>query len=431
VTVLPPPTGRPALVTPPAGDRAGPPLGGSARWTVGLGERSCPDRGGQPERVLRGSGGAWAFGENGRVREVWNRGRSLLVVGGLLAGALAPARYQPLAHQVPLYALAAVVLLGWIGWLGWLPAPVGGTDIGLVVCGVAGTVLALLLPDGPALGVPAIVAVRAGASWQPRPAAGLVAALSIGCIAGRAPVLDGRSPWWLLFAPALLTGCLIAGWARAQNARLAAQAERERARAAALDERARIAREIHDILAHALSALSVQLETADALLDGGRTGQAQESVRRAGQLAREGLAETRRAIGALRGDSVPLPELLDALVAGYRSNVDSAVAVRITGVPRPLEPDAALALYRTAQEALTNAHKHAPGAPVELTLAFGDAQVALSVVNGARLGAVGPLAAAGGGYGLAGLRERAELAGGSLTAGPVGDGYQVGVTIPA
>ncbi len=405
------------MTAPPRRPSAGPPL--AAR---------PPDRREHPAWERAGSG---AFGENGRVREVWSRGRRLLIVCAILFGTLAPARYQPLAHQVPLYALAVTVLLGWIGWLGWLPAPAAASDIGMVVCGVAGTALALLQPDGAALGLPAIVAVRAGASWQLRHAAGLVAALSIGYTAARVPLLDGRSPWWLLFLPALLTACLIVGRSRALNARLAEQADRERARAAALDERARIAREIHDILAHALAALTVQLETADALLDSGRTGQAQESVRRAGKLAREGLAETRRAIGALRGDSVPLPELLDALVVGYRSNVDSAVAVRITGVPRPLEPDAALALYRTAQEALTNAHKHAPGAPVELTLAFGAAQVALSVVNGARLGAVGPLAAAGGGYGLAGLRERAELAGGSLTAGPVGDGYRVGVTIPA
>ncbi|HWB35535.1 MAG TPA: histidine kinase, partial [Rugosimonospora sp.] len=304
--------------------------------------------------------------------------------------------------------------------------------VATLVYGTAGTALAVIQPNGAALVFPAFACVAMGAFRPPKLALGFAGFLSVGYIVGRWPLEHGHQPWWLVLAAALFVLTTLGGRARAVNTRLAEEAERDRARAAALDERARIAREIHDILAHALAALTVQLETADALLDGGRVAQAQDSVRRAGQLAREGLTETRRAIGALRGDTVPLPELVDALVASYKSNVDTSVTVTVTGEPRVLEPDVVLALYRTAQEALTNAQKHAPGAPVDLALRYHPGSVELAVVNGAMpAGTERPLAASGGGYGLAGLRERAELAGGALEAGPVGDGYRVGVTIPA
>jgi signal transduction histidine kinase len=382
--------------------------------------------GGEPSTPLERS-----LGDNDWVSDVWSRGRRLVILCLILAGTLLPARDSGPGRQALLYVLSAVVLLGWAMPVWLLPPVARREEVGLVLYGVAGTVLAVAQPNGAAMALPAIACARAGARVPLRWSVGFAVALSVGYLAGRAPELSGMWSWWVLGVPVLFVGCAVGGRARAQNAALTAQAETERARAAALDERARIAREIHDILAHALAALTVQLETADALLDGGRAAQAQESVRRAGKLAREGLTETRRAIGALRGDSVPLPELLSALVASYESNVEGQVSVRTVGQPRPLEPDAVLALYRTAQEALTNAHKHAPGAPIELVLSYDPGLVRLSVENGAAAGSTGALAATGGGYGLAGLRERAELVGGSLQAGPVGDGYRVGVTIPA
>ncbi len=375
--------------------------------------------------------GDQSLGKTTAMTAAWTRVRNVVILAALLFGTVGPALKLSPATKLWVFALAGVVVVGWL--LAWGAGETGPrATAAIVVYGTAGAVLAAVQPNGSALAFPAIACLNAGIHWSRQRSLVFAGAMSVTYLVTRAPQLHGRSAWWELLGPAVLVVCALAGGVRAQNARLAAQAERERSRAAALDERARIAREIHDILAHALAALSVQLETADALLDGGRVGQAQESVRRAGQLAREGLTETRRAIGALRGDSVPLPELIGELVASYRSNVDTDVAVTVTGEPRPLEPDVVLALYRTAQEALTNAQKHSPGAPVEVELRYAPGEVGLIVANSAPpAGAAHPLAGSGGGYGLAGLRERAELAGGSLAAGPVGDGYRVGVTIPA
>ena len=209
-----------------------------------------------------------------------------------------------------------------------------------------------------------------------------------------------------------------------QSAALLAQFEQlqvQQRRTEVLDERNRIAREIHDVLAHSLAALTVQLEAADALLDvGGERGvqKAHEYVHKSRRIAREGLVETRRAIAALREDAPPLPELMYALADAYRGDTGVEAEVKLEGLPRPLQADAGLTFYRAAQESLTNVRKHAPGAAVRLTLVFGDGEIVLTVANGAATEPPSSLADSGGGYGLAGLKERAELIGGSLDAGP-------------
>jgi signal transduction histidine kinase len=141
-------------------------------------------------------------------------------------------------------------------------------------------------------------------------------------------------------------------------------------------------------------------------------------VQKSRRIAREGLIETRRAIAALREDSPPLPELLYALADAYRGDTGADADVQIEGLPRPMQADAGLTVYRAAQESLTNVRKHAPGAPVRLKLLFGEEEVVLTVANGAPTAPLSALAESGGGYGLAGLKERAELIGGSLEAGP-------------
>ena len=211
------------------------------------------------------------------------------------------------------------------------------------------------------------------------------------------------------------------------------------AHGAALEERARIAREIHDIQAHSLSALSLHLQVAtklmvrpDLLTDPAMLGRLSSCVDRAATLAKDGLIETRRAVHALRGDAVALPELLDSLA-------DDAV-VRVAGTRRDLPPEATLTLYRTVQEGLTNARKHAPGAPVTVDVSYQDDDVAVTVTNGPATNGPAtndpatsdaPLATTGSGYGLTGLRERAELAGGTLAAGPAETGWRLSVRIPA
>ncbi len=138
-----------------------------------------------------------------------------------------------------------------------------------------------------------------------------------------------------------------------------------RIQAAALDERARLAREIHDILAHTLSALALQLE-GGRLLAQQRPGDPAivDTVDRASRLAREGLDETRRAVQALRGDALSGPEALPRLAADFERDTGIPCRLSIEGAPLLLSPEACLALYRTAQEALTNTRKHARASDV-------------------------------------------------------------------
>ena len=205
------------------------------------------------------------------------------------------------------------------------------------------------------------------------------------------------------------------------------RADSERDRAAALAERNRVGREVHDVLAHSLGALSVQLDAADAILesDEGST-KARELVQQARRLAVQGLEETRQAVHALRDEPVALAEQLASLAA--RDGAD----LTVTGASRPLAADAGLALYRAAQEAVTNARKHAPGAPVSIRLDFDPQSTSLSVTNGLCPDAerTSELKTTGGGFGLNGMRERIELLGGRVIAGPNALGWTVRVTVP-
>ncbi|MGW5513758.1 sensor histidine kinase [Nocardia africana] len=202
------------------------------------------------------------------------------------------------------------------------------------------------------------------------------------------------------------------------------RAQDEQARAAALDERARIARELHDVLAHSLGALSMQLEVAELLLDErGDIPGALAHVRRSHRLARDGLIEARGAVAALRGDVPPLPDAVRELVESYRRDHRMTVELRCDGPARPVDSGAAVSLVRTLREALTNAAKHAPGRPVRVALEFAAGDVRLSVRNAfAEQSNREPMP--GGGYGLTGMRERIALAGGTLSSG-VADGEWV------
>jgi signal transduction histidine kinase len=221
-------------------------------------------------------------------------------------------------------------------------------------------------------------------------------------------------------------------------------AESRRAReaethAAALAERARIARDIHDVLAHSLAAVSVNLQAAEGLLasdtlpaDNPELVKAKECIDRAGTLTREGLATARRAILALREDAAPLPDQLASLAAQYQAAGDTAINLTVTGEPRPLSEQATQVAYRTALEGLTNARKHAPGQPVTLALGFEPGQVTVAIENPLPpVGSKSPLAETGAGAGLTGLKERAALAGGTLEAGPADGIWRIDLTIPA
>ncbi len=185
--------------------------------------------------------------------------------------------------------------------------------------------------------------------------------------------------------------------------------------------------------------MAVNLQAAEGLLaadtlpaDNPELTRAIECIDRAGTLTREGLGAARRAVLALRDDAVPLPDQLSSLAQEYRADGDMDVDFAVTGDVRPVSAEASLAAYRTAQEALTNARKHAPGQPVTLRLGFSDGQVTVNVANPLPPPRVQrPLTGTGAGYGLVGLAERAALAGGELEAGREAGNWQVSLRIPA
>ncbi len=259
---------------------------------------------------------------------------------------------------------------------------------------------------------------------------------------------------FLLYPAIPLVGLLLGRLVRArrvqaeQSATLLAQTQQllaSRGRADDLGERARIAREVHDVLAHSLGALGIQIQTARAVLtDHQDIDRAVEILLTAQRMAADGLTETRRAVHALRTDSKPLDEELRRATAVYGERYDVKITLGVGGSPRPLPPDATVALLRTAQEALVNAAKHAAGQCVAVKLDYAASDVRLTVVNGLPEGrdlanghgpAHGYAASAGqgtlsGGYGLTGMQERLRLLNGTLEAGPRDGQWAVTAELP-
>jgi signal transduction histidine kinase len=350
------------------------------------------------------------------------------------------------AHQHPAkgvradHPLQAVLMAGaGMAWLGWMAArrlrPAGATTWApLALMAAAAGLLAPLAPF--AISFMAVAALGAGIAFDGPRALGVgavgVGALVVATLAGGAPavmILDGA----ISVVVALMIGASRREYVERtfQAEQLLAErvrADTERDRAAALSERNRIGREVHDVLAHSLGALSVQLDAADALLENGAdTAKARQLLQQARRLAVQGLEDTRQAVHALRDEPVALAEQLEALAAR------DGAELTVTGTPRPMAADAGLALYRAAQEAVTNARKHAPGAPVSIRLEFGPTSTTLTVTNGTCPDAHPPsaLRTTGGGFGLQGMRERIELLGGRVVAAPLPSGWAVEVAVPA
>jgi signal transduction histidine kinase len=336
--------------------------------------------------------------------------------------------------RVPV-ALLAVTAVAWAAWLATTRAsePVPVIWLALAVLAGAGGAIGGLAPVG--IAFPAVAVIAAAT----RVGARLTAAIAlIGAGSLTITVLAAGSPHAIIAEGLLaMAAALLGGASRRQYHDRAAQAEQvlaeriradaERDRASALVERNRIGREVHDVLAHSLGALSVQLDAADAVLEsGGDTVRARELVQQARRLVVGGLAETRKAVHALREDPVALGEQLAALAA-----TDGA-QLTLVGADRRLTPDVEHALYRAAQEALTNARKHAPGAPVTLRLDYGPRATVLVVANGPCPGTrdASPLSQTGAGLGLRGMRERIESLGGDVCAEPHERGWTVRASVP-
>ena len=274
--------------------------------------------------------------------------------------------------------------------------------------------------------------------------AGSAVAIARWTTLGGRPVLDWLTVGAVLFAgPALLAWVLgdSMRYRRAYYASLedrAARLEQERdaqARVAVVAERARIARELHDVIAHNVSVMVVQADGASYAL-GTDPGRAKEALAAISATGRQALAEMRRLLGVLRREDefagsmlAPQPgigelgELLDqARTAGL------PVTFAVEGVPRPLPGGAALTAYRIVQESLTNTRKHAgPVASASVVLRYSTDALVLAISDDGR----GAAAPDGAGHGLTGMRERVAVYGGSVVAGPrPGGGFEVVATLP-
>jgi signal transduction histidine kinase len=234
------------------------------------------------------------------------------------------------------------------------------------------------------------------------------------------------------------------GEANEQAERLLTELESTRAaeaEAAGLAERQRLAREMHDVLAHSLSGMMLQLEAARMLAAADvRDPRLPDAIERAHHLGSAGLAEASRAIGMLRDEELPGPELLPGLAARFEADRGVPCELTVSGQPRPLTSEARLAVYRVAQEALTNIAKHASPERVRMSLTYAADGTRLTVEDFAAAGhadaapgtgATAPAAVPGGGYGLTGMRERAELLGGDLVAAATARGFRVELRVPA
>ncbi|MFE2284615.1 sensor histidine kinase [Streptomyces sp. NPDC059443] len=213
--------------------------------------------------------------------------------------------------------------------------------------------------------------------------------------------------------------------------------EAERAQRTLLEERSRIARELHDVVAHHMSVISIQAQVAPYLVEN-PSEELKENLAGIRANALEALTELRRVLGVLRSEHPddpanphhPQPTLaeLDGLVDNVRA-AGLDVTTEIAGIRRPLTPGVELTAYRIVQEALSNCLRHAPGSRVEVGIAYGPRDLHLCVANTAPTRPAPP--SPGAGHGLLGMRERAGMLGGELAAGPrPGGGYEVSVILP-
>ena len=360
---------------------------------------------------------------------------SLAVLGlaALVYGAAATTEAGPTEGHLAGLALAVGTALGGAGHLvGRRVGPRWMSTVSLVALSTVGGAMATLSSFG--LVVVGVAAVYAG--LLELPAATAVAAAGVVGVA--VAVAMGRPTDSLPGAAVCALLGLLVGSGRRHylnrariDAELAVARERsalEHERAELLTERTRIAREVHDVLAHTLSALSVQMNALDSLVEGGAdTGETRTAIGRSRRLVVEGLDETRRAVRALREE----PVALDARLADLAATAGAVFGLR--GQARTLSPAAGTALSRVAQEALTNVRRHAPGARAIVELDFRGPGTLLTVTNDAAGHVRGEArndAGLGPGFGLQGMRERVELLGGTLRAGPHEGGWRVEAEVP-
>jgi signal transduction histidine kinase len=323
-----------------------------------------------------------------------------------------------------------------------------------LVVGISAIVYdALDIPPDPKTAVfPLLVAVYSVAAYATRRRAWIAGAITATAVVVlNLPSIAGVRDFGDVVQPFVMLG---GAWALGENTRSrlqqreflrerAERAEREReeqARIGALEERARIAREIHDVVAHSVSVIGIQAGAARRLVED-EPDRAKASLTAIEEVSREAMGELRRALGVLRApggaaELTPQPglDVLDDLVEHFRtSGLDVVVTTR--GDPRRLPFGLDLAAYRVVQEALTNTLKHSTAQAAQVSIDYRPEGLELTIEEdtGARRSSVVPAPAGGdssGGHGLVGMRERVAMFGGMLEAGPGSEGYVVRARFP-
>jgi signal transduction histidine kinase len=300
------------------------------------------------------------------------------------------------------------------------------------------------------LGLPALYAVAAHEEDRRKAWIAMIASGVLLMLAASVSVLDtedGFNYFASISMMAFLAGAIAAGVIIRNRERIFVDTERRAAAAeadrlaeaerAVAEERSRIAREMHDVVAHSMSVIAVQAAAGREIVHA-NPDKAAEVFARIEGVGRESLAELRRMLGVLRGTDAanaslsPQPGLGDVPAAVAESTASGvATELVIDGPPRPLPPGIELAAYRIVQEALTNVRKHAGRtATATVRISYRPRELVVDVTDDGR-GAATSLAGAGSGQGLIGMRERVEIYGGELASGPrPGGGFTVHAVLP-
>jgi signal transduction histidine kinase len=335
----------------------------------------------------------------------------------------------------------------WLSLLISCAALIRRHDAPLIVLGIV-LFLVLLVNYAPTMTLPMLLAVFTVAEYRDRIRLATAAVITAVAVTGAEP-LHGASQ----ALPGIVSRLIAIGLAAALGLYLRARAdyleglheraerlERERqllAREAVAEERVRIARELHDVVAHNVSLIVVEAQALAATGDSGAEQQA--GLGRVAGLGREALSEMHRMLGVLRlqnGDAperAPQPGVsdLEALVSRTReAGLDATLVVR--GLPEELPPGVDLSAYRIVQEALTNVINHAHADHATVTLDYSGATLQVTVADDGIGSSAGPTNGASGGHGLVGMRERVALFGGELEAGSRtdGHGYRIHASLP-
>jgi signal transduction histidine kinase len=366
-----------------------------------------------------------------------------LVVVGVECFTGSTAHGAALAVQAVAFTIGSGLVLAWGVLIHWRPGhPRVGRLLPWLFAAMAACSAPCTATDGGALIAFGFIAVIGAGSESSLATGWIATTTAIVAVVTGALVVGASTAAALGYSVLLILG-LLAGHNRrsyrlqAEHASIlleqSEQLRAEQRHVAVLDERNRIAREIHDVLAHSLGALGIQIQTARALLSDQHDVERSLTMLEAAQrMATDGLTEARRAVHALRTDTRPLIDELTSLAAAQGARHRADVDFDVQGQARQLTPDAELALLRTAQESFVNAAKHSAGQPVRARLDYAATQTTLTITN--QLAEQGdPTQTVGtfdGGYGLVGMRERLLLLGGSLTAGPDADRWIVTAEVP-